>query len=144
MGHNGATWDRVTVDGFKNLNVTLSTALDSSDDSVSIGSGVTVLRSPISAAGLSNELVAAVVGEKIKVLAMLIMASGAVFARFESGGGADLTGDLPLDALGAGFVLAPPAATDMHHFETLAGEALNLELSSAVGIGGYITYYTEA
>ncbi len=112
----------------------------------SIGiSGITVLRAPIDASSLgANELVAAVGGEKIKVLSMLLIATDTVSGIFRSNsGGSLLAGNLSLDALGAGFLLTPPADPSMHWFETDAGEALVLELGSAIAVGGLLTYYTE-
>ena len=109
-----------------------------------LGTGQTILRAPIAVSGQgNNELVALVGGEQIKVLSLMLSAAGAVDVRLESGGGADLTGDVTLAAAGDHFELSPPANVDMHHFETVAGEALDIDLSAAVYVGGYLTYYTE-
>ena len=86
---------------------------------------------------------ASILGQGYRLSTML-SAAGAVDARYESGGGADLSGDLTLDAAGAGFVLPPPASQDMHWMETAVGEALVLNLDSAVYVGGMLTYYYEA
>lgn len=105
----------------------------------------TVLRASIAASGIgSNTLVPASGGLKVKLLSVMLSATNTVTARFESDGGADLSGDLTLDAAGAGFVLNPPSSQDMHWMESVVGEALVLDLDSAVYVGGMITYYYEA
>jgi hypothetical protein len=105
----------------------------------------TVLRSAIAVSGIgSNTLVTASGGLRIKLLSVMLSAAGTVDARFESGGGADLSGDLTLDAAGAGFVLNPPASQDMHWMESAVGEALVLNLDTATYVGGMLTYYYEA
>lgn len=135
MGFNGVTWDRLRSSIAQGLEV----------DVTRVQTGQTILRAAIAASGIgSNTLVSAVGGEQIKVLSLLLRSHGPVNARFESGGGADLTGNLPLDpASDAGFVLAPPASAEMHHIETVVGEALVLDLDGAIEVGGYLTYYTE-
>lgn len=84
-----------------------------------------------------NTIVAAVTGKKIRVISLAIVAAGAVSVRFESAaGGTALTGQMALPANG-GF--APPASR-WGHFETVAGELLNLELSGAVSVDGWLKY----
>ena len=84
-----------------------------------------------------NTLLAAVAGYKIRVLSYKLVAAGAVTTRFESAaGGTALTGvmsqitgvpnDAPFEREG--------------HFETLAGELLNLELGGAVQVSGHLDY----
>lgn len=140
MGHNGTTWDRLVSSTAQGLEVDVTQV----QGEVTLGTGDTVLRATISEDTLgSNELVAAVGGEQIKVLSVLLVASGIVNAKFQSNL-TDLTGALLLDPAGAGFVLSPPANKDMHHFETASGEALNLDLTDDVHVGGFVVYYTEA
>ena len=105
---------------------------------------VDVQRAAISAAiNGDNTIVAAVAGQQIKVLSMLLIVSGDVDVRFESGaGGAALTGVMSLAADGNGFAL-PVAPVGYHWIETVAGQLLNLELSAAVQVSGCITYYVE-
>lgn len=84
-----------------------------------------------------NEIVAAVTGKKTRVLAVLLMSGGTVNARFESAaGGTSLTGQMQLTAQ-AGFVLP---FNPVGWFETVAGQALNLELSGAVSVDGCLVY----
>jgi hypothetical protein len=84
-----------------------------------------------------NEIVAAVTGKKIRVLSGCLVATGAVTVRFESGaGGTALTGQMSLAAnqdLVLGF-------DPLGHFETAAGQALNLELGGAVSVDGWLNY----
>jgi hypothetical protein len=84
-----------------------------------------------------NELVAAVAGKKIRVYNVVLISAGTVNVRFESGaGGTALTGQLNLIA-NVGFA---PGHDPNGHFETAAGQALNLELSGAVSVDGWMTY----
>lgn len=104
----------------------------------------TILRAAVSAASSGNNtVVAAVSGEKIKVLSVILIVSGDVDVRLESDAdGTALTGVMSLASDGNGFVL-PPAPIGLHWVETVAGELLNLELSDAIQVSGCITYYTE-
>jgi hypothetical protein len=84
-----------------------------------------------------NTLVAAVVGKKIRVLSLFLVAAGAVNVRLESGaGGTALTGQMNLAANG-GFVLPPNV---LGWCETASNTLLNLELSGAVSVDGALTY----
>lgn len=107
--------------------------------------GITIQRAVISASTSGdNTLVAAVTGKKIKVLAVILVVSGDVDVRFESGaGGSALTGIISLAQDGNGFIL-PSTLPGFHWFETAAGELLNLELSDAVQVSGCLLYYSEA
>lgn len=84
-----------------------------------------------------NTLLSAVVGKKIRVLALFLVAAGTVNVRFESGaGGTALTGQMNLIA-NTGFVLPfNPAGW----FETASNTLLNLELSGAVSVDGSLVY----
>jgi hypothetical protein len=92
----------------------------------------------ISAAGSGNNtLVAAVTGKKIRVIAMAVIATGAVNAKLQSGaGGTDITGLFYLAANG-GFVLP---YNPVGWCETAAAALLNLNLSGAVAVGGCLVY----
>jgi|GEM_PF-1319682 len=84
-----------------------------------------------------NSIVAAVSGKKIRVLNLVCIAAGEVDIRFESGAGGDaLTGQMSLNEF-TGFA---PGYCPVGHFETDAGDALNLELSDAVSVDGWLTY----
>lgn len=86
-----------------------------------------------------NTLVAAVTGKQIKVHNIVLIVPSAVSIYFKSGstaiGGNSST---PL-AIGANGGFAPGEAK-LGHFTTAAGEALVLNLSSAVSVGGWIVY----
>lgn len=94
----------------------------------------------INVAGLGNNtLVAAVTGKKIRVLGVVLIAGGTVNVRFESGaGGTAMSGIIELTAQ-AGFT-AP--TTEIGWMETAAGSLLNLELSAAVNVDGFLVYAT--
>lgn len=82
-----------------------------------------------------NELIAAVAGTVIRVIGFTIISTSAVNGTFYSGAaGTALTGAMPL-ANGLG-------GTERFsgHFETVAGQALVLNLSSGIATTGYLTY----
>lgn len=84
-----------------------------------------------------NTLLAAVTGHKIRVHSYVLVAAGAVTAAFESAAsGTALTGDMSLIT---GTPLVVPFERE-GHFETVAGELLNLELGGAVQVSGHLTY----
>ena len=106
----------------------------------------TISRAAISAATSGNNTLVAAAGAgiKIKVLAMILVVSGDVDVRLESGaGGTALTGVISLAADGNGFVL-PMATPGYHWLETGANALLNLELSAAVQVSGCLVYTTGA
>jgi hypothetical protein len=85
----------------------------------------------------ANTIVAAVTSKKIRVLAYTLIANAAVNAKFQSAvTPTDKTGLLYL-AANTG---ASPAYSPVGHFETIAGEALSLNLSAAIAVGGHLTY----
>ncbi len=92
----------------------------------------------VSASG-DSELATAVTGKKVTVLGILLVAAEAVTVSFKSGTTA-ITGPMPL-AAGGGF--ARDAAPGGFVFQTSAGEALKINLSAAVGVGGCLTYCLE-
>ena len=102
-------------------------------------SGYLTKRAVISAAGSGdNSVIAAVAGKHLRVINLVLIASGTVSVRFESAaGGTALTGVMPLTTQ-VGF--APGEAPVNGHFQTAVNEALNLELSAAVGVYGRIVY----
>lgn len=97
-----------------------------------------LLRIPIDhAVSGDNTLVAAVPGKIIRVYNVVLVSSGNVIVRFESNAaGTALTGQMNLSA-SAGFA---PGWCAVGQFETLEGELLNLELSGAVSVDGWLTY----
>jgi len=115
------------------------------DGTIDIAASGTIKRAIISGATSGNNtLIAAVSGKKIKVLSLILVATGDVDVRFEDGaGGTALTGVMSLAADGNGFVL-PPALPGYHWMETSVNTLLNMELSDAVQCSGCIVYYEEA
>lgn len=90
-----------------------------------------------SASGATT-LVAAVASKKIRVLSYVITANGAVNTKFVSHTTtATATGLTYIAAAGGG---ASVAYSPVGHFETEAGEALDINLSGAVAVGGHVTY----
>lgn len=96
------------------------------------------LRAKIDAADSGNNtLVAAVAGKKIRVIQFGLILDGAVTVQFQSGAnGTALTGAM---APGTNGGLCPPFCP-WGLLETAAGELLNLRLSAAVGVRGWLTY----
>jgi len=85
----------------------------------------------------NNTIVAAVTGYKIRVHNIVLVASGTTTVRFQSGaGGTALTGDISLVA-NVGFA---PGFDPTGHFETAATTLLNLSLSAAVSVDGWLNY----
>jgi hypothetical protein len=97
-----------------------------------------VKRASINGATLGdNTLVAAVAGKKIRVLSLVLVSTGTTTVRFESGaGGTELSGEMAL-AANVGF---STGYSPVGHFETAAGSLLNMELSAAVSVDGWIVY----
>lgn len=84
-----------------------------------------------------NTLVSAVTGKKIRVLLWALVSGGTVTVRFESGaGGTALTGQMTTAVNN----VVCPGYSAIGHFETAAGELLNLELSGNVTVDGYLVY----
>lgn len=84
----------------------------------------------------SNEVVAAVAGKYIVVLAYNYMAAGAVNAHWRSAA-TPISGPAYMDAAGSGKVVP---YNPKGWCKTATGEALNLQLSGNVAVGGELTY----
>lgn len=96
-----------------------------------------------------NELVAAVSGQEIRVLAYKLSFSGSVNAKFQSdsaGTPTDLTGlfygTAAKDSDSTNLPDAPASGRPYAHFETGPGKNLSLNLSAAVAVGGWLMYET--
>ncbi len=84
-----------------------------------------------------NTIVAAVTGKIIRVYQLVVVSAGTVTTRWESGAsGTALTGQMSLVA-NSGY--APPF-NPFGHFETAEGALLNLELSAAESVDGWLLY----
>lgn len=110
-------------------------------DTSAVYDGTTALTPKFAAIAASssgnNTVIAAVNPKKIRVLAVQLVANGAVNAKWQSGAsGTDLTGLAYLAANG-GYVLP---YNPVGWFETASNTLLNLNLSGAVAVGGSITY----
>ena len=81
-----------------------------------------------------NPIVTAVTGKKIRVLSYVLSSSGSVNAKWRSGT-TDISGLIYTAATTNASSTAP-----LGLFETAAGQALNLNLSAAVPMGGHLTY----
>ena len=104
--------------------------------------GFTVKHAKIATADSgATVIVAAVTGYKIKVCHVNVTASNAVNVKWQSAS-TDLTGLAYLTQYsGYETAFCPPAFGCL--FETAVGEALNINLSGAIAVGGFITYYEE-
>lgn len=90
---------------------------------------------PIAAASSGvNAIKAAVTGKVYRVLALCLSASGSVNAKWQSAS---------TDKTGLYYLVANNLVTLPYNqegwLETVAGEALNLNLSGAVAVGGHVT-----
>lgn len=143
-GALAAVWN--TTSNF--LSVSLSTAIVSTIDSIAaklstdaIMNGNTELTPKfakiVASSSGATEVVAAVTSKKIRVLAYTLQCNAAVNAKFQSHvTPTDKTG-LLYNGTNTG---ASPAFCPVGHFETVAGEALDINLSGAVAVGGHLTY----
>jgi hypothetical protein len=90
----------------------------------------------VSALGVTN-LVAAQATKSIRVLQFVIVSNGAVNIKFQS----HVT---PTDLTGLFYLIANTGVSSgfspVGHFQTAAGEALDINLSQAIAVGGYLTY----
>lgn len=80
-------------------------------------------------------VVASVASKKIRIISYVVVANAAVNVKFQSNA-SDKTGLLYLAANGG----VSGAYAPTGHFETASGEALNINLSAAVAVGGHVTY----
>lgn len=94
----------------------------------------------IAVAGLGdNTVVAAVAGKKIKVERFILIQSAGVTAKWRSGT-TDITGPMYLTSTGMFGLVAPGMGGSEYWLETVAGQALVLNLSAAVAVGGVVVY----
>lgn len=88
-----------------------------------------------------NAIVAAVAGKRIRVIGYTIIAGAAVTAKWRSAT-TDISGGMALAANGGAApsvsVLSPGGMFGV--LQTEPGEALNLNLSDAVAVGGHLVY----
>ena len=95
----------------------------------------TVLYAPINATNSGNtQVVGAVSGKRIRVIAFAVVASATVNIKFQSGT-SDITGSMRI-VEGGGIA----HAYDGGLFQTAVGQALNINLSTNATVGGYVVY----
>ena len=87
----------------------------------------------------TNVVVAAVPGKRLKVFSFGIqVTSGTCGAKFTDGASADMTGRFAFNSReGLAFAVAPPA----YLFGTSIGNALVLDMDSAVNFAGFVSYW---
>jgi hypothetical protein len=92
------------------------------------------------AASGDNTIIPAVSNKTLKIFALTFVVSGAVNVKFKRGT-TDLTGDLNFASKGQGVFSAinPPAFL----MQTAAGEAFIMNLSAAVAVDGFVSYWEE-
>jgi hypothetical protein len=89
----------------------------------------------------SNTIVAAVTGKRIRVLSYVMIAAGDVTVTWRSAANA-ISGPMAL-ATNGGAAPAAGQATPaglIGQFQTEQGEALNMNLSAAIAVGGHLAY----
>jgi hypothetical protein len=89
-----------------------------------------------------NAIVAAVPGQRIKVLSYVLVADAAVAVAWRSAAN-PLSGPMPI-ALNGGIAAPPVDPAIGCWLQTAAGEALNLNLGLAAGVRGHMSYLAEA
>src|SRR5215813_5563985 len=90
-----------------------------------------------------NTVVAAQAGYAIRVLGYVLTFSAAVNAKWKSGSSTDLTGLLYGIGTGPLPVVVPECGkVQRGWFQTAAGQALVLNLSGGVAVGGHVIYET--
>ena len=95
----------------------------------------TVLYAPINATNSGNtQVVGAVSGKRIRVIAYAVIANATVSIKFQSGT-TDITGSMRV-VEGGGIA----HAYDGGLFQTAVGQALNINLSTNATVGGYVVY----
>ena len=106
------------------------------------GLGVIPIGIDASASG-DNTVVNAVSGRKIKVLNYTVVVPSTVTLRWKSGAGGILSGPMSFGANG-GVAAAYAAPGDGWLIETTGDQALVLNLSAGVAVGGHLVYAAEA
>ena len=95
----------------------------------------TVLYAPINAASFGDtQIIPAVSGKRIRVIAYAVIANATVSIKFRSGT-TDITGSMRI-VEGGGIA----HAYDGGLFQTAVGQALNINLSTNATVGGYVVY----
>jgi hypothetical protein len=130
-----------TNTGNATLHTDLTGTLQAAIDTAKIGNAGALLtpkfkKITASASG-ATEIVAAVTSKKIRVLAWDMAPNAAVNAKWQSHTAGDVTGLYYMGGQGNG---QRAGFNPLGWFETTAGEALDLNLSAAVAVGGTLVY----
>jgi hypothetical protein len=115
--------------------------VSASDETTTVYSGTTALTPKFALISASSSgattVVAAVAGKRIRVLRWSLSSNGAVNVKWQSHiTPTDLTGLFYLTQ----FANAGGAYCPVGIFQTISGEALDINLSGAVAVGGVLTY----
>lgn len=129
----------VLFDGSSNLKVTLATVLDYEQDTVEPRINANLLNIVVEANQAFQGLIGQAGTGTIRVMSLLLIASGLCSIRFSSDG-QGVTGWVNLDALGAGFSLPFPPTRDFYHFSSQFSEGLDLEIDPPTYVAGWLNY----
>ncbi len=108
----------------------------------SLGPSLAVQRFVISASSSGDNTIVAAPGPGLRIVLLnfMLVASGAVAAKWRSNS-TDLTGAMPVAGSGSGIAAQSPA---IGLVECAANQALKLNLSDAVQVGGFGSYVVES
>lgn len=128
----GADGTRTIVDETNRFPTSSRKDINPYDGSTSLTTKFAVVNATASG---DNEIVALVASKKIRVLAAVLIATANVDAIWQSSTAGNISGTIPLGKRG-GYAIS----SDYGLFETTAGEALQLNLSSATSVQGFVSY----
>lgn len=127
----------VALEAIQNSTTTVNVGFDTNALFVA-GTQVTPKFAAVTASSSGDTtVVSAVATKKIRVMGYLVTGNGAVNWRWESATGGAITGLHYLASAGQG---AAPVFSPVGICETVAGEALQINLSSAIAVGGWLIY----
>jgi hypothetical protein len=135
----GAATDASLTNGNQRVGGTVTAAASAETGTVFSGTTALTPLFALVAVSASGTVIPLVAAKKIRVLAMQLVAAAAVNVKWQSHVlPTDLTG-LAYFAANGGYVLP---FNPVGWFQTIAGEALDINLSASVAVGGSITYVT--
>lgn len=140
-GNKSAGTQRVTLATDQTTLTNLLAQIAASGELGTIYNGTTALtpkfKTIVASASGATTVVAAVASKKLTVLSYVLVANAAVNVKWQS----SVT---PTDISGLLYLAANGGVASGHsptgHFQTIAGEALNINLSGAVAVGGHLVY----
>lgn len=136
----GPTGDPIDTIG-SSLAVAITRTAPVADDSSTIfASGVAVqpqFSAIVAAASGANTLIGAQAGKRIRVLSYVLTSNGTVNVKWQSH-------TTPTDLTGLDYLVANTGVSSGYspvgHFQSNPGEALDINLSGSVAVGGHLTY----